>query len=189
MAVLVHWFSADCASTVLQMRSEVTMKAKLLCCSILSAVVLSSLPPSAVSQGSANLLVSITAMGSAELGAPVPSLQASEPSLLIPAKVLLRLNPSTQGVLSLSVSDATQSVTVRGDAGPIPISDSPTTIRRYSHSGIYTDSIVLIGVAVTEPLSLHWTLTSSDGAVSWAATTGVPAFNTPGTLISRTPIQ
>ena len=134
----------------------------------------------AASLAGSNLVVTIRAEGSAEVRSPA-GWQSDDTleSLAIPVTVRVRLNRATNSTLSLSLLDssgASESLSATNtDGAPIPLSTSAVPVRWYSHSGTYSESIV-----VTRPqarsagsvqLHLLWTLASSDGAISWTTAT------------------
>jgi hypothetical protein len=136
----------------------------------------------AASQAGTNLVVSVTAAGAVEVGSVAPWSDAGGmQSLRIPVKVLVRINRATDCTLSLSLlegSDAAAPIlNVETDSGQAPLSESPAVLRRYSHSGTFSESIVVTRSpapgAVSGQLRFLWALSSSDGAISWSATTPV----------------
>ena len=138
----------------------------------------------AASMAGSNLVISIRAEGSAEVG-PSSGWRSDGnnggnlESLVVPVKVRVRLNPATDCTLSLSLLDNQSNIeslsTPNTDAALMPLSTSAVAVRRYSHSGTYSESIVVTRSqtqsAGPEQLQLLWTLTSSDGAISWTTAT------------------
>ena len=147
---------------------------------VASCLLLINSPLRAASIAGSNLVVSIRAEGAAEVGSSsgwqnTDSLE----SLVIPVTVRVRLNRATESTLGLSLADSSgtsQSLSaINTDGASMPLSTSAVAVRSYSHSGTYSESIVVTRPqaqsAGSEQLHFLWTLTSSDGAISWTTAT------------------
>ena len=156
-----------------------------------SYLLLMTPPLRAASLAGANLVVSIRPEATLEVG---PALgwgpggnndqnnNGDSESLVIPVRVRVRLNRATDCALSLSLVDSqgrsTHLSTISAGSDLTPLLDSAVAVRRYSHSGTFSESIVVTGSpaaqAGPEPMQFVWTLVSSDGAISWTTTSWIP---------------
>ena len=103
-------------------------------------------------------------------------------TLLIPIKVMLRLDRGTYGVLTVSqptIGGVSQnSLEVETDPGQMPVTESPVIIRRYSRSGVFPESVIIRRSAAASDdspaASLIFSLSSSDGVAEWSQSIAIP---------------